>query len=360
MHAQSDRPSVALMILNYNGLRWLKTCLPSATKSTYPNLEIYVVDNGSSDGSLAFVESNYPSIKLVRFDRNLGFAEAYNRAIAGTHVRYVVLLNNDTEVLNADWIDTLVNRAESDLNIAVVGCKLVTMENHGVLDSVGGMGIRYWRGFVDIGKHELDIGQYDHPPITPFSACGGAALIRRSYFERVGGFDSKFYNYVEDADLCWRLRLLGYTIAYDPSAKVAHYFSGTVGEKETGPTKLYFCHRNLLRAIIKNCGASLGWALRNYFLFTSMLVIGYCVLDPRKVVALLRALMWNLFTLTDAYACRLIIQRTATVNEAQIFALMYPSFRRFQPEEWHSLRRILDTVFERKRKLQAESGFIYP
>ena len=340
------------MILNYNGLRWLKTCLPSATKSTYPNLEIYVVDNGSSDGSLAFVESNYPSIKLVRFDRNLGFAEAYNRAIAGTHAKYVVILNNDTKVLNADWIDTLVNRAESDLNIAVVGCKLVTLENYGVLDSVGSMGIRYWRGFVDIGKHEPDIGQYDHPPIIPFSACGAAMLIRRSHFEKAGGFDSQFYNYVEDADLCWRLRLLGYTIAYDPSARVAHYFSGTAGEKETGPTKLYFCHRNLLRAIIKNCGASLVWALRSYFLFTSMLVIGYCALDPRKVVALLRALMWNLLTLTDAYACRLIIQRTATVNETQILALMYPAFRRFQPEEWHSLRRILDTVFERKQKLQ--------
>jgi GT2 family glycosyltransferase len=352
LHAQSDRPRVALMILNYNGLRWLKTCLPSATKSTYPNLEIYVVDNGSWDGSCEFVESNYRRVKLARFAENLGFAEAYNRAIAGVEAEYVVLLNNDTEVLDPEWIGALVDRAERDLSVAAVACKLVTMEDHQRLDSVGVMGIKYWRGFVDIGKHELDRGQYDNPPVAPFSASGAAMLIRRSYFERVGGFDTQFYNYAEDADLCWRLRLLGHTIAYDPSAKVAHYFSGTVGEKETGPTKLYFCHRNLLRAIIKNCGASLGWALRNYFLFTSMLVIGYCVLDPRKVVALLRALMWNLFTLTDAYGCRLTIQRTATVNETQILALMYPAFRRFQPEEWQSLRRILDTVFERKRKLQ--------
>jgi GT2 family glycosyltransferase len=334
------------MILNFNGLRWLKICLPSVVKSTYKNLDLYVIDNGSIDDSSEFVKSNYPNVKLVRFAENLGFAEAYNRAIRDVEADYVLLLNNDTVVLNPEWIEILVDRAEEDSSIAAAGCKLVTMEDHQRLDSVGGMGIKYWRGFVDIGRYEIDRSQYDHPPIIPFSICGAATLIRRTAFEQVGGFDSGFYAYVEDVDLCWRLQLVGYTIAYEPSAKVAHYFSGTSGQKEIGAKKLYLSHRNLLRAILKNCRRSLSWALRNYFLFSFLIAAGYCIFEPRKAVAIARAILWNLFNLRDTYARRLAIQMRTATNEAEILDRMYPKFSRYQPAEHIELRRILNILFE--------------
>lgn len=334
------------MILNFNGLQWLKTCLPSVVLSSYRNLHIYLVDNGSTDGSLEFVESNYPDIRVVNFAANLGFAEAYNRAIRDVQADYVILLNNDTVVLNPQWIDSLVKRAEGDPSIAVVGCKLVTMENHQRLDSVGVMGIRYWRGFVDIGKYEIDRGQYDHPPVVPFSACGAAMLIRRISFQHVSGFDSKLFAYNEDLDLCWRFRLLGNQIAYEPLASVAHYFSGTRRRKGVDPQKLYFSHRNVLRAILKNCGSSLCRALRTYILFSFIVAAGFCVLEPRKTIAIVRGLAWNLLNFHDTYALRLRIQASRTSSEAGMMTMMYPTLKRYEPAEHARLRRILTTLFE--------------
>ncbi len=339
-------PLVALMILNFNGVGWLKICLPSVAKSTYQNVDVYVIDNGSTDGSSEFVKSNYPHIKLVRFTKNLGFADAYNRAIKDVQADYLLLLNNDTAVLTPDWIEALVDRAEGSSSIAAVGCKLVTMEDHQRLDSVGGMGIKYWRGFVDMGKYETDRGQYDSPPVIPFSTCAAAMLVRRAAFERVGGFDSTFYTYLEDVDLCWRLRLLGYEIVYEPFAKIAHYFSGTSGRKGIDAGKLYLSHRNLLRAILKNCQASLWWALRNYFVFSFLLATGYFVLEPEKAAAIVKAIVWNLSNLKDTYAQRLSIQARISKDEKRALNRMYPRVRRYQPPEHAGLRHILDILFE--------------
>ena len=224
------------------------------------------------------------------------------------------------------------------------------MGNHRVLDSVGVMGIKYWRGFVDIGKYERDQHQYDRPAIVPFSLCGAAMLVRRSAFLRVNGFDSKFGSYVEDVDLCWRLRLIGLKLAYEPTAKVAHYFSASRATGDLDPEKLYLSHRNLLRAIIKNCGSSIGWALRNYLLFTLMITLGFVVFEPRKAVAVVKATLWNLVNLKDTHTLRLIVQGTRTVPDEDILPLMFPCINRYQPAEHSRLRRLLDTLFERSRQ----------
>ena len=338
-------PRVALMILNFNGLTWLRICLPSVVKSTYQNLDLYVIDNGSTDASCEFVNSNYPHIKLIRFDQNLGFTEAYNRAIRKAEAEYILLLNNDTAVLDANWTDVLVDRAERDPSVAAVGCKLIMMNNHRKIDSIGGIGIRYWRGFVDIGKHEIDRGQYDHPEVTPFSVCGAAMLVRRTAFMEIGGFDPKFFMYDEDVDLCWRFRLLGYKIAYEPSVRVAHYLSGTSGQRLDAP-KVYLSHRNLLRLILKNCGPTLRWALATYLLFTFIVAVGFCIFEPMKAVAIVRAVLWNLFNLKDTYAMRASIQGGRTKSEKEVLAAMYPNLPRYEPAEHTQLRHILNVLFE--------------
>ena len=344
-------PSVAIMIINYNGLRWLTTCLTSVGRTEYPNFDVYLVDNGSLDGSVDYVKKNFPWIETIQHPRNLGFAEGYNKAVQKIKAGYVLFLNNDVEVLNPYWVKLLINAAAADPRIAAVACKMVSMEDHMRLDSVGGMGIPFWRGFVDIGREEYDRGQYDQKGFEPFAFCGGSALVKRDVFMKLGGFDEKFFMYAEDADFSWRLRLLGYRIGFAPEAKIAHYFSGSAGAKAIDDKKLYYCHRHLLRSIVKNCGSSLSWALRNYLLFSLLLVLGSCVFEPMKAVATVKALLWNLFNLRDAYSWRLRIQINRKAGEVEILTRMYPAFSRHQPAEHVRLRRILNVLFEHSQSL---------
>lgn len=339
-------PSVAVMVLNYNGLRWLNICLSSVAKTDYPNLDVYLVDNGSVDGSLDYVQKYYPWVKVISHKENLGFAGGYNRALEKVEADHILLLNSDTQVLNSKWVICLVDVAEADSSIAAVACKMVSMEDHSRLDSIGGMGIPYWRGFVDIGRGEHDQGQYDSIGFEPFAFCGGAALVKRSTFMQVEGFDESFFLYNEDVDLSWRLRLLGYRVGFASKARVAHYFSGSAGSKAVDARKLYYCHRNLLRAILKNCGSSLRWALRNYFLFSSIIAVGFSIFEPMKAIAIVRAILWNLFNLKDTYARRRQIQAGRRREDREVLVKMYPRLGRYQPAEHVQLRRILNILFE--------------
>ena len=339
-------PRVAVVVLTRNGLTWLPKCLSSVTRTDYRNLDVYVVDNASTDGSVRYVREHFPNVKIIVHSTNLGFAAGYNRALQSIKAEYFVLLNNDTEVMDPNWIRSLVKIAATDARVAAIACKTVSMEHPDLLDSVGGMGIPFWRGFLDIGREERDEGQYDATGFEPFSFCGGAALIKRAVFEQTGGFDEKFFMYSEDVDLSWRFRLLGYRIAFTPDAKIAHFFSGSTGIKSVDVRKLYYCHRNLLRAILKNCGSSLTWALRNYFLFSLIAAIGFGILEPEKALAIARSILWNLFNFRDTYSQRLAIQSGRKSGETEILASMYPRIERYQPSEHPALRRILNILFE--------------
>ncbi len=345
------------MIINYNGLKWLNGCLSSVAKTNYPNLDVYLIDNGSIDNSIEYVRKNFRFVKTIEYKNNLGFSEAYNNAIGSIDADHVVLLNNDTEILNPDWIKELVKKISEDPRIAAVACKMVSMRNTIYLDSVGGMGIPFWRGFVDIGKGERDYGQYDHKDFEPFAFCGGAVMIKKEIFEKIGGFDNKFFFYVEDSELSWRIRLNGYKISFAPKAKVAHFFSGSFNKKLLDEIKLFHSHKNLLRAYIKNCGPSLKWALTNYFLFSFLITMGFSFFepkealsviraDPKKALSVLRAILWNFINLKDTLTWRAKIQSMRKENENNIFSKMYPIFPRYEPPDYPNLRRILNIIFE--------------
>lgn len=334
------------MVLNYNGIRWLHRCLTSVGKTRYSNYTVHLIDCGSADQSVAFVRKHFGSVKIV-LCRNLGFGGAYNEAFKLVEAKYIVVLNNDTEILNPDWLMSLVAKIDDNDTLAAVACKMVDMRDPKILDSVGAMGIPFWRGFVDIGKSEPDVGQFGSS-FEPFAFCGGAALIRKSAFLAAGGFDSSLFLYVEDVDLSWRLRLLGWRIAFCPEATVAHYGSGTIGSGLT-PFRLYHSHKNLLRTIIKNCGPSLRTAIRSYLVFSMLLVAGFVVLEPLKAIAVLKAIAWNLCGLRATLRLRGNIQGKRVTNEMQILQLMYPRLKRFQPRDHAPLRMILDTIFATAR-----------
>jgi len=345
MFTSKKSPNVAVMILNFNGLRWLKICLPSIEKSTFRNLDTYVIDDGgSTDGSIEYVKMHHPRVKMIIFNKPRGFAEAHNSAIRRIESDYVVLLNNDTRVLKPDWIQHLLKVAHADAGIAAVNCKIVTMKDPSRLDSVGAMGIPYWRGFVDIGKEEVDRGVYNGE-FEPFAFSGAAALLRRDSFLGCGGFDSRFRFYVEDSDLSWRFRLYGFRVGFASRAKVAHYYSGTIGPGTYG-NKLYFCHRNVLATIIKNCGSTLMWALRNYFLYSVILAFGFAIPQPQATVKIVKGVLWNLYHLRGTYKRRLIIQQRRCVSEYQILERLFPPIHRYQPEEYAGQRRFFNILFE--------------
>lgn len=336
-----------MLVLSHNGLRWLKICLPSLVSSATPGIGIFVVDNGSTDGSAEYVRSHFPQFEILRFENNLGFAKAYNQAIRLVSADYVVLLNNDTAVLSSDWIDHMLEMIESDSNLAAVQCKLVSFADHHKLDSVGVMGVKYWQGFADIGKSEVDKGQYDSPSINPFSICGAAALVRRSAFLEVGGFDPQFFVYLEDVDFSWRLRLAGYRIIYQPFARIAHAWHGYFRSKPDA-FQTYLSRRNLLRMLLKDCGElTLWWALRNYLIFSSLMFCAYMVKRDEKAVSVCKALLWNIIHFKETYSQRLKIQSERKVSEEVILRDMFPDFA-YHPLRHEKLRRTLNMMFGRR------------
>jgi GT2 family glycosyltransferase len=338
-------PKVAVIVINYNGVRWLSRCLSSVATTTYRNYQVYLVDNASVDGSVEFVRKNYPSVKIIENSMNLGLPEAYNRAIDLVDAEYAVMLNNDTEVLEPRWLDYLLQAANKNQKVAAVATKMVSTKDHKVLESVGGMGIPYWRGFVDAGREEHDKSQY-RDDFEPFAFCGGAALLRKTAFNDAEGFDGKMFLYLEDSDLSWRFRLRGWKVAYAPEARIAHDLGGSTGGREVTPTRLYYCHRNLLRAIVKNCGRSLAWALRNYLFFSLLITSGFFIYDRKRAVVVLKALAWNVCNLGSTYASRLRVQSRRTVEDREILQSMYPRLTRKQPTDYRSFRRFFNLLFE--------------
>lgn len=221
-----ERELVSIVIPNWNGKKFLAGCLKSLIGQTYSPIEIVIVDNGSSDGSVEYLEASYPQIKLIRFNTNTGFSVAVNKGIKESCGKYVALVNNDT-VADSRWIEELVLAIRRSPEIGSCGCKMLAYDNHQLLD---GAGDGYRRGGLPgrIGHREIDSGQFDQPRYI-LGACGGAALYKRSLFEDIGYFDEDYFAYLEDVDLGLRAQSAGYKCLYVPSAVIYHLGCGTTG-----------------------------------------------------------------------------------------------------------------------------------
>jgi GT2 family glycosyltransferase len=246
--ALGPSPSVSVIIPNWNGSRLLPTCLDSLKRQTYPDFEIIVVDNASTDDSRELISRNYPGVQVISLDSNRGFAGGVNAGIRAGRGKIVVLLNNDTEAEPA-WLGELVGALQADAHVGMAASKLRLFDERDKLHSAGD----FYR--VDgvpgnRGVWEVDRGQYDDAASTPpvFGACAGAAAYRRELFERVGDFDPDLVSYCEDVDLNWRARLAGYGCVYAPHAIVYHHLSATGG----GPRASYFVGRNLILVLVKD------------------------------------------------------------------------------------------------------------
>lgn len=243
----------AVVILNWNGKAHLKRFLPSVTGNTPGDVEIIVADNGSTDGSADMLASDFPEVRVIRLEKNWGFAEGYNRALDNVDAEYCVLLNSDVETPSG-WLEPLVACLDSDPGVAAVAPKLLSAEEPDRFEYAGASG-----GFIDILGYpfcrgrilqtlEYDNGQYDDARRV-FWASGAALCCRLEVFKRLGGFAAAFFAHMEEIDLCWRMQLAGYAVMVEPRSRVYHLGGGTLFKNS--PTKIFFNHRNNLAMLLR-------------------------------------------------------------------------------------------------------------
>jgi len=216
-----EGPLVSVVIVSYNSRSWLGECLPSLASQSYPAREIILVDNHSSDDTVAWASANYPDIHLIQHEQTVSLAQAINAGIQAAQGAYFLLLNPDVR-LERDALAFLVQTARSEPGAAAVAAKLKLDWAPGFLNGIGNLVGAFGFG-TDIGLGRLDLGQFDRLTHLP-SACFAAALVSRQAWQEVGSLDSAFPLYYEDNEWCYRARLLGYSILAAPKAIVYHAF----------------------------------------------------------------------------------------------------------------------------------------
>lgn len=246
---------VAVIILNWNGERLLKEFLPSVVANTPAELaDVIVADNGSTDGSVGYIKREFPTVKILEFDKNYGFAGGYNKAIEETQYRYTLLLNSDV-MTPPGWIGPLYSWITEHPATGAVMPKILSYHIPASFEyagAVGGFidrhGYPYCRGRI-FNTVELDERQYD-TPMEVFWATGAAMLVDTEAYRAVGGLDERFFAHMEEIDLCWRLKLAGFHNYVVPQASVYHL--GGASLDASNPRKTYLNFRNNLLMLHKN------------------------------------------------------------------------------------------------------------
>jgi GT2 family glycosyltransferase len=239
------RPLVSIVIVNYNGQRYLGPCLSALAVQSYEPREIIVVDNGSSDDSAGYVRTHFPDTVLVENRANLGFAGGTNAGIRKANGEFLLTLNNDT-IADPELLENLTKPMITDPRVGMCASKMIFPD--GRINSTG-ICISRSGAAWDRGIFEADTGQYEDETEV-FGPCAGAALYRRTMLDEIGLFDEDFFLYAEDADLAFRARWAGWLCRYVPSANVTHIHRGTAGTESD--ISVYYINRNHLWFVIKN------------------------------------------------------------------------------------------------------------
>lgn len=245
-----------VVILNWNGRRHLERFLPSVIATVPEGVEVVVADNGSEDGSCEFVERGFPTVRLIHLERNFGYAEGYNLALAAPEVAdadICILLNSDVET-PPGWVEPLVRKMEQEPDIGFLAPKILSLDDRMRFEYAGasggfidGLGYPFCRGRI-LSTVERDEGQYDDARDV-FWASGACLVARMRAFGELGGFDADFFAHMEEIDLCWRAQLAGWRIAVEPASRVYHLGGGSL---PVSPYKTYLNYRNNLAMLYKN------------------------------------------------------------------------------------------------------------
>lgn len=264
---------VSVVIPNYNGIQFIKGCLDSliALEDTV-EYEIIVVDNGSDDGSRELVEKNYKDVKLISLDKNYGFCKAVNVGIQKAQAPFVILLNNDTKVLDG-FVEGLYECIAGNEKLFSVSPMMIQAKKPELIDDAGdfycALGWAYAKG------KDKPVARYEKSyPVT--AACGGASIYRKQIFEQIGYFDETHFAYLEDIDVGYRARIYGYENRYEPKAKVYHEGSGASGSRynefkvtHSSRNSIYLIRKNMpwLQRIVNMPFFIVGFAIKTLFFY---------------------------------------------------------------------------------------------
>ena len=323
----NTQPLISIIVLNYNGKQFLKVCFDSLLLSTYPNIELLMVDNASTDDSVDYMERNYPQVKIIHSGGNIGYSAGNNLGIEVAAGKYVLLLNNDIEV-TPGWLEPIMEEFESDEQIAAVQPKIHHMIDRDSFEYAGAAG-----GMIDIFSFpfmrgrvfytiEKDEGQYD-TNIDLFWTSGAAMAIRKDVLKKTGLLDNDFVHHMEEIDLCWRILLQGYRLRIRTDSVIYHYAGGTI--KARSFKKEYWNHRNSVFMMMKNYSSRrLMYLLpARYVLDILVVVKSILVCDTMKIAAILRAHGWLFRQLSLILRKRREVQLARRVPDSALDKFMY-------------------------------------
>ncbi len=243
-------PRVSIAIPTWNGKHHLELCLPSLRKQTFQDFEVIIIDNGSTDGTVEWLQAEYPEMRVIALPRNIGVTAAFNIGVRECRGDYLVLLNNDTEA-EPNWLEELVRVADKYPTAGAVASKMKVWDDRTLIHTAGDFYTVSGRP-GNRGVWQKDDGRFDREEWV-FGACGGAALYRKALFAQIGEFDERLESYLEDIDLAWRAQLAGYGAVFAPKAIVYHKISATGG----GAFASFYNGRNWIYVLVKNMPAGL-------------------------------------------------------------------------------------------------------
>ena len=327
----STSPSVLAVVVTHNGRPWLRDCLVSLNTQTYPALDVLVVDDASPD------YRRQPHLKRVakrhlrsrrwgylRTPRPFGFGGAINWALARarTDAEFFLFIHDDA-ALTPESVERMVERAVADTT-AIVGPKIVSWDEPERLEEIGMAVDRFGYPYKGLEENEIDIGQHDESSEV-FFVTSTCMLVRAELFRQLRGWDSTMRAFSEDLDLCWRARVLGHSVKFEPGAKARHAIALAKGDRKSRflPQR-YYIRRNRLRAMTKNVSAIRLLALLPLFLLLTMAeMVGFIILrQPREIWNLARALGWNFLRLPQTIAARTRVQLNRKVSDRRLQRLM--------------------------------------
>src|SRR5215204_4368439 len=330
-------PCVTVVVPNWNGERFVEVCLCSLRQHSFGVFERVLVDNGSTDDSVAFVEENFPEVRVIRLPENRGFSAAVNAGIMASEANLVALLNNDTEV-DPGWLEALVRAADDHPEAGFFASKLVDFHDRRLLDGAGDAVRRSGLPYR-LGHGEIDRGQFEREAFV-FSACAAAALYRRSVFEEIGLFDEDFFSNCEDGDVGFRAQLAGYRCVYVPGSVVYHVGSAsTGGQKSALNTRLGA--QNGINVLVKNLPAALIAKSLPFVLAGQLSRLAVTALSPGHFRAYLSGLAGARRLLPRMLKKRREIQKRRRVSDDYVMRLLRESSRHVAASQ---RRRIRDRI----------------
>ena len=315
----TDAPDISVIIVTWNGRQHLEACLGAALAQRAVRMEIILVDNASTDGTVDYVREFFPSVRIVLLPENRGSAAANNAGVREARGRLVALLNNDT-VADRDWLRELAGGLDEGRGFALATSRIVYMHDPRVIDSAGDGFLRSGGAFKRLH------GRSDSEATVSrevFGVCGAACLLPRAVFEELGGFDEDFFASHEDVDLSYRARLRGYRVMYVADALVRHHGSATLGKLSA--RAVYYGQRNLEWVYLKNSPSSILWRTLPAHLLYNVAAAAYFI-RVRRGAAFARAKLAALAGIPAMLKARAAVQRSRRASAGDIWRALEPGW----------------------------------